>query len=147
VTTIDRAALTAAAKARLDTVPGATKWLGEPHLPLPLLPNSEGRVKPYAILWPSAGTPGPEDDLGDTVVDLDWLIQITCAGGLIADVQALVTRVDEAFYRWTPALEGLTCGPFKPPSGYDPGPVRMDVTITPNRPFLPLQYRTTITAI
>ena len=57
-----------------------------------------------------------------------------------------VTRVDAAFYRWTPVIEGLSCGPFRPPLGYDPGPVRVDVTITPHRPFLPLQYRTTITA-
>ncbi|HEX8489317.1 MAG TPA: hypothetical protein VF642_12285 [Propionibacteriaceae bacterium] len=144
--TIDRAVLTAAAKARLDTVTGATKSVGEPRGPLPLIPGSDGRVKPYAILWPGAGTPGPELDLGDTVVDLDWLIQITCAGGFVEDVQALVTRVDAAFYRWTPVIEGLSCGPFRPPAGYDPGPVRLDISISPNRPFLPLQYRTTITA-
>ena len=143
---VDRGDLTAAAKARLDTVADATKWLGEPDFPLPLVPGSDGRVRPYVILWPGPGTPSAEQNLTDTSVDLDWLIQITCAAGYVDALQALVSRVDAAFYRWQPDIPGYVCGRFKPPEGYDPGPARLDRTVTPHRPFLPLQYRCTITA-
>lgn len=146
MTGIDRAVLTTVARVQLDTVTGATKWLGEPSSPLPLVPRSDGRVQPYVILWPSPGTPSAEQNMADTSVDLDWLIQITCAAGYLADLLALVNRVDAAFYRWQPVIDGYACGPFKPPTGYDPGPARLDRSVTPHRPFLPLQYRTTITA-
>lgn len=143
---IDRRALAAAVKARLDTVTNATHWLGEPTDPLPTIAGSDGRVQPYTILWAGAGTPTLEQDAADTAVDLDWLIQVTCAGGYVDDVLALVTRVDAALYRWAPTVDGLVCGPLRPPTGFDPGPVRLDRDVTPHRPFVPLQYRSTITA-
>lgn len=145
-TTIDRAALTSEAMTQLHTVTNASVWLGEPNLPLPLVPGSDGRVKPYVILWPSPGTPADERDVADTAVDLDWTIQLTCAAGTLDDLQGLVSRVDAAFYRWQPVIDGLVCGPFKPPPGFDPGPARLDRDFTPHRPYVPLQYRTTVTA-
>lgn len=143
-TVIDRRLLTNTAFARLQTVTHATACLGEPTDPLPA--DGDGYVQPYTILWPGAGTLTLEQNIADTSVDLDWLIQITCAAGYVEDLQALVTRVDAAFMRWIPDLPGLVCGPFKPPPGYDPGPMRLDRDETPHRPFLPLQYRCTITA-
>lgn len=144
---IDRHLLTMTAYQRLQGVTGASAWLGEPDVePLPQIPDSDGRVKPYTILWPGAGTPTLELDAADTAVDLEWTIQITCAAGYPEDLVALVGRVDAAFYRWIPSLTGLVCDRFRPPPGYDPGPIRLDRDVTPHRPWLPLQYRTTITA-
>lgn len=144
--TIDRTVLNAALWDQLATVSGATKWAGEPTLPLPLVPGSDGRVAPYLVFWPSFGTPSDEQNLNDTSVDVDWLIQVTCAAGTDDAVAALATRVDAALYRWVPVINGLVCGPMKPPSGYDPGPIRLDRNVNPHRPFLPLQYRSIITA-
>jgi hypothetical protein len=140
--TISRKALSDAVKARAATITNCVVYLGEPTN----VPNTSGFTVPHIALYPGTGTPSVEQDIADTAVDLDWLLQITVAGGYVDDVLALATRVDAAFYRWTPTVTGLVCGPLKPPAGYDPGPVRFDRDVTPHRPFLPLQYTTRITA-
>lgn len=143
--TIDRRALLLAAKARLATVTHATHCVGEPDETLPVISSSDGRVQPYTVLYPGTGGPSLEQNLADNTVDLEWLIQITCAAGYVDDVMALATRVDAAFYRWAPTITGLVCGPFRPPTGYQP-PMLLDRDNTPHRPFVPLQYTARITA-
>jgi hypothetical protein len=142
---ITRKTLVDAVMTRLDTVTNAVGWLGEPDTPLPLL--GDGRtVGPHWVLYPSPGTPTDELDLADTVIDLDWLFQVTCVAGDPMDLLPLVGRVDAALYRWRPTIEGVTTGAFRPPSGFDPGQMRVDDSVTPHRFYLPMQYRCIVSA-
>lgn len=101
------------------------------------------RVQPYFILFSAVGVPGSELDLGDSLVDLDWPIQITAAGGDIDDVLALVDRIHNLFWRWTPAAaDGVICGPLRVPDGWNPG-VLTDRQFTPHRFYVPLRYQLT----
>lgn len=104
-------------------------------------PDPSGRVAPYVWLQPSPGRAIGDDDLGDSVVDVDWWFQTTCVGGYEADVLHLVDRVRGLLYRWQPAAEGFSFGLCRPPAGYDPGVVRPDTNVKPVRYFLPLQWR------
>lgn len=143
-TVIDREALVEAAWAQLQSVSDQTAFLGE-ATEAPLIGGSSSHVAPYTVLYPGAGTPTVEVDMGDTAVDLEWLIQITCSAGYTRDLAALVTRVDAAFYRWVPVLDGVVCGPLKPPPGFQQLQL-LDRDVSPHRPYVPLQYRTTVTA-
>lgn len=141
---INRSPLVAAVRARLLSVTNAVGYVTEPvNVPTT---DQAGHVVPYWVLHASTGTPSPEQDLGDTAVDLDWWIQVTCAGAFPDDVHALVTRVDAALYRWEPTVPGYACGRLVPPPGYAPGPLLLDRTVTPFRPFAALQFQTRITA-
>lgn len=142
---ISRYLLLQAIKTRLETaVTNCEVYLGEPT-DVPRIGSTQ-YVVPHAALYPSPGTPSDEQDVADTATDLDWLFQVTLAAGFVNDLTALVTRVDDVLYRWTPAVPGLVCGPVKPPPGFDPGPLRFDRDVTPHRPYLPLQYGTRVTA-
>lgn len=112
---------------------------------VPIAPNSNGRAVQYYVLTVSPGTPTDQQDLGDTAVDLDWLIQVTAAAGEENDVLELVQRLEGALYRWAPVAAGLVCGPLRPPPGYD-ALLQLDRSVQPHRPFVPLQYRSRITA-
>lgn len=107
--------------------------------------KSDQRVRPYFIVFPGAGTPGPENDVGDSLIDLATAFQVTVAGGDIDDVLALTDRVHELLFRWAPGVLGtapdfFTAGPLRVPPGYDPGPVRTDTGVKPQRLYVPLQY-------
>lgn len=138
---ISRKALSDAVKARAATITNCTVYLGEPTN----VPATNGFVVPHVALYPGTGTPSDEQNQADTSEDLDWLLQVTVVAGYVDDLMALLTRVDAAFYRWTPTVTGLVSGPLRPPLGYEPGPVRFDRDVTPHRPWLPLQYATRIT--
>ncbi|GAB2762076.1 hypothetical protein [Nocardioides pakistanensis] len=150
---ISRLALATATMQRLtDTVGHATGYYGEigqglPGTTVPAKPpaDPDGRVHPYYVLYPSPGTPGAEQDLGDSHEDLDWLIQVTAAAGHLHDLVALIDRIDAALYRWRPVVDGAVAGPLKPPPGFDPGPARRDDDTVPPRHYLPLQYRLSAT--
>lgn len=143
---VDRNPLADAVEARLRAqVTGAHGFVGEPSK-IPIKPGSDDRPEPYWVLHPWAGTPTGEDDLADTAVDLAWGFQLNVAGDSVYDVLGLLGKVDAALYRWTPVVEGLVCGRLKPPTGFDPGNPRRDDTEKPHRFWLPLQYRTTVTA-
>jgi hypothetical protein len=142
---IDRKALADAVETRLrDQLPDVEGYQGE-AVDVPLADGGDGRVVPYWVLHVAPGGPTDQQDLGDTVIDLDWPFQITCAGGTEADVQALMSDVDAAIFRWRPVIAGLVCGPCKPPFGFTGIPIQLDRSVTPHRPFVPLQYVTTIT--
>jgi hypothetical protein len=115
---------------------------GSTHLAT--LPNDD-RVSSYVVAYPYAGSPTGERDLGDTLVDLDYGIQLTCVAGYAADCEYLVDQVHPQMYLWTPTVTGLVFGRFRPPPGFDPGPVRRDPDVTPPRFSVPLQYRIPVT--
>lgn len=103
-------------------------------------------VQRYWVLHPFVGAPmAAEADIADVNVDRTWPFQITVAASFPRDVYALATRIDDALFRWIPEVDGLICGPCKPPEGYEPGNAREDSAMEPPRFWLPLQYRTSIT--
>lgn len=126
-----------------DTVSNAKQYVSEAD-DVPLIPGSDGRVVPYYVVHPAVGSIDAELDLADTIVAIDWPVQVTCAAGYVLDLPALVDRVHAALYRWEPAVTGLVCGPFAPPPGYQ-APFLLDRDISPHRPYVPLQYVTSIT--
>jgi hypothetical protein len=132
-----------AVETRLSTLTSASGYLGEAG-DVPRL-DSAGHVGRYWVLHPFAGTPFTDADLAETYVDIDWTFQLTLAAGFARDVVGLLDVVRPLFHRWAPAVDGYVAGFCEPPPGFDPGPVRLDRDVKPFRPFLPLQYRTTIT--
>lgn len=157
---ISRKALSDAIAARAVGVTSATGYLGQisaknglpgvvdtPADP-PTKTADDLRVKPYFVLFPGAGEPGIEDSVGgsaDTFVDLDWPIAITAAAGDITDLLALVDRIHNRFFRWSPGLlQTPTSGDFltghlSVPAGYRPG-VLTDRNVTPNRLYVPMLF-------
>lgn len=135
-------------EARLDEhVPGVQGFLTE-ATNVSLVPNGGGRVARYYVLHPFGGAENPEEDMAGRQVAKDWTVQVTAAAGTPRDVLALATLVDAAMRYWQPLFpdQGWNAGWFTPPDGFDPGPVQIDRDYQPHRYFLPLQYRTTITA-
>jgi len=136
---IARDAVVAAVTARLTSqLTGVLRYDLE-AVDVPLIPGSGSRVQPYYVLTPFPGGPSGEDDLADTLVDIEFSCQITCVAAEVGDLMSLVTRVDAAMLRWSATIPGLGCGRFRPPPGYQP-PTLLDRTVTPHRPYVPLQY-------
>lgn len=107
--------------------------------------DSVGHVQRYWVLHPTPGTPVTDQDLAGISVDIDWTFQLTLAAGFNRDVIGLLDDLKPLFHRWAPTVAGYVCSWLEPPLGFDPGPPRLDRDVKPYRPFLPLQYRTTIT--
>lgn len=136
--------VTDAVDARLASLsPTVDVFRGEVTASPDILPN--GRVKSYVVYYPFGPSDGPDANVGDTVTDLTYTCQITCVAGFEADCEYLVDQVAGLMNRWTPTVAGLVFGRFRPPPGYDPGPVRRDDTVKPVRFWVPLQYRITAT--
>ena len=122
-------------------LPGVT---GTPATPPVKVPGNDLRVRPYFIVEPGIGRHGDEADLADTWVDLDQPFTIRAAAGDVEDLLALVDRIDQLLWRWSPGvLEGpdgpVVCGPMQPPPGFDP-PLLPDAIVQPPRMYAPLQY-------
>lgn len=129
-----------------DQLAGVPAYVGEAGNVPKLAGDPAGRVVPYYVLHPFGGNAAAERALDDsTAVDLDWAIQITCAAGFPMDALAVAQKVDAALFRWRLGTP-MTSTPLRPPDGYDPGPVQVDRDTSPHRFWLPLQYRTTISA-
>jgi hypothetical protein len=106
------------------------------------------RVAPYTVLYPFPGKAGdPSQQPADwSLADLDYGFQVTCAAGFSADAEYLTDQVRALYEGWTPSVDGVVCGQFRQPVGFDPGPVqRSGPNITPPRFWVPLQYRLTAT--
>lgn len=131
--------------ARLQTITSSHHYRDEVPDNPPVLPDS-GRVDKYDVLYPFPAHPGPGGDLGNQSDDLDYTCQITCAAGFGPDCEWLADKVHQLFFMWAPSVAGIVLGQFQPPPGYDPGPIRIDRSISPPRFSVPLQYRLTATA-
>lgn len=143
--TIRAQLLTDVVFAQLGTLTGITWYRSEVPDQPPREPDSD-RVAPYGVLYPFPGHPGPGGDLAGQSDDLDYTFQVTVAAGFSADCERAVDRTHQLLFRWTPTIAGIVLGQLVPPPGYDPGPVRIDRTISPPRFSVPLQYRLTATA-
>lgn len=137
--------ITNAVEAQLNTVPGLRVYRVEVEDQPPRMVDSD-RVAPYAVLYPFPANPGPGGDLANAADDLDYTCQVTVAAGFAQDCEATADRVHAKMYLFTPTVAGVVLGQLVPPPGYDPGPIRVDRTITPPRSSLPLQYRCVATA-
>jgi hypothetical protein len=103
------------------------------------------RVKPYFVLYPSSGGPGPDADLGDCNVDVTLPLAITAAAGDVEDLLALVDRIVDRILRWTPTVAGVVCGRIEFPPGYVPGPLLIDDGFKPARLYVRLPFQITAT--
>lgn len=142
LTVVPLSPLAAALKARLEAIANATVFVSE-AVNVPVI--RDGIAKPYVVLHPGAGDPLPEPDLADAGVDLAWLFSVTCAAGLTGDLLQLVDRVNAGLFRWVPVVEGLVCGQLHTPPGFS-APLLLDRTVSPHRPYVPLQFTSLITA-
>lgn len=148
---ISRRALTGAVKVRLDGVADLTVYRGEVPAKPPVIQTDDEdddslRVAPYAVLYPSPGTPSPAgQEYAETYTSLDWLIQVTVAAGYSEDAEAAVDRVDNQLLGWAPTIASIACDALRPPLGFDPGPMRRSDEVEPPRFYLPLQYVLTAT--
>lgn len=141
---------------RLSTITNATGYYGQIGRPLilpapvgweadpPVKSAGDPRVKPYFVLYPGAGTDGPDLQLNgiDEGLNLSW--QITAAGGDVEDVLALIDRLDARLIGWVPTDLGTGFSPVGRLLGYRP-PLLPDKTVSPERLFAPLQYQLTAT--
>lgn len=152
--TVSRRTVAGAIATRLTTVTNALGYYGQVGRSLtgdlidppgPKSPDDQ-RVEPYFVLYPSPGTTGPDQDLGDCAVDLMLPFQVTAAAGDIDDLLALVDRILSGLHRWTPTIAGLACGRVQFPPGFVPTNVLIDRDHTPHRLYVPLPFQLTVTA-
>lgn len=139
--------------AQLATVPNALGYYGQIGRPLvdgPAVPDpppkspTDPRVQPYLILFPGAGTDGPDIPVCGAGEDVSLDFRVQTVGGDIEDALDLADRVDAVLLGWVPALAGVVCGPVRRLPGSRP-PLLTDVTVRPERLYLPLQYAFTAT--
>ncbi len=145
MTTISRHELTVAVFDRLDTLANLTVFKAEVPSKPPVIDDASGRVGPYAVVYPTGGTPNSDVDLGDSNDDLDWGVQVTVAAGYLEDLMYTVDQVDGLLFRWSPTLAGAHVGRLHPPLGFNSGPARRDEDVSPPRFWLPLLYQLTAT--
>jgi hypothetical protein len=129
-----------AVEARLNTLTGVTVYRSEVATTPPTVANSGGRVAPYVVLYPAATTPTDDLDLADTTSDCSYAMQLTCVAGYSPDCEYLVDRVQALIFRWAPTVAGVAFASFRPPVGYQSGPVRRDQDVSPPRFWVPLQF-------
>lgn len=109
----------------------------------PAKSSSDPRVVPYYVLAPGAGGTTTDLDVGGRHEGIDIPVAVTVAAGDPDDLLALVDRIDAALHGWRPAGTGWLAGPLRRPPGYE-APVLVDDTVSPERPYVPLQYVTTV---
>lgn len=149
---VNRRALAGAIAARLATVTNATGFYGQIGRGLdgtlggdPQPKSADDlRVQPYFVLYPGAGSDGPDSSLGDRAADVTLDPLVTVAAGDVDDLLAAVDRIDAALSLWTPVVEGHVCGRLRPPPGYS-APQLVDRDFEPVRLYVPLRYQFTAT--
>lgn len=95
---------------------------------------ADGRVLPYAVVWPSAGgAPAEASIAGGT--GLDWACQVTVAAGDVSWCLGAIGLVRAALSGAVLAT-GVTLIDETPRSLI----VRRDPDVTPSRWFLPMQF-------
>lgn len=129
----------------MNGLPGVTSTPAQP----PTKSADDKRVQPYFVLYPGIGGTVDEQDLADTLVDIDYPVAITAAAGDVNDLLALVDRITALLWRWAPtdlppvAGRAVVAGPLRYPPGYAP-PLLTDAAFTPARQYTQLQFVTTV---
>jgi hypothetical protein len=139
VTVANPRLLANAVLASLQTLPGVTVYDGEVGTAPPVVADGTGRVKPYAVVYGTPGQPHPEDFNALVAADLDWMVQVTVAGGYQPDTLQAVHAVRLLLQGAVMVVAGVTCGPLMQVN--DPGPLRRDDAEVPPRFYSPLQFQ------
>jgi hypothetical protein len=109
--------------------------------PPPIPGDAAGRVLPYAVLYTGAGR-DTALTLGGLERGLDWTFQVTVAAGYPQHCEHAVDLIREALA--TPQhIDDLVLSAVD--EDFDPGPMRLDQSVTPARHYLPLLFRLTAT--
>lgn len=123
--------------ARLDVITGLAVYDSE----VPETPelDADGRVTPYAVLYPTAGR-HDRSNLAATSNAVQWPFQVTVAGGDAQRCLWAAAAVAGALIDVRLDIAGWTCGPIT----QDPGPgILRDDQPRPPRHYTPLQFRLT----
>lgn len=146
---VSRLALFQASMTRLGAIPGPgptiTMYRGEIPTDPPLLEvagavDPARRVAPYAVVFAGGGNPLVEPDLARTSDELEWPLRGVVAAGYEDDLLDAYDRLHTHLFRWSPVVDGIVCGRYEPPPGYDPAVRRFD-QVSPIRFELPFHYR------
>jgi hypothetical protein len=127
------------AGAVVTALTGLTVYDGEVDPAPPVMSDGSNRVRPYAVVYGSSGTPHPEDFNPGLLADLDWTVQVTVAGGYQPDTLQAVHAVRLLLQGVQLVVAGVACGPLTQVN--DPGPIRRDDDEVPPRFYMPLQYQ------
>lgn len=136
--------ITDAVKARAQTLASCQVFVGEVDAPIATLANSD-RAGRYVVIYPFGATDGPDINLAEAGGDIGYGFQVNCAAGFPSDAEFLVDQVRGLFNRWTPTVSGMVVGMFRPPVGYQPGPLRINEAVQPARFWMPMQFVTVAT--
>lgn len=132
------ATLHAATIALLEAIPNITVFDGAVEDNPPAV--ADGRVLPYAVLWPAVGYRPAESRSLETVatVDLRWSARVTVAAGSVAWLLQAVAVVRAA-------LDGQVLGAFSGPLEEDAVEqiVLEDRDVRPFRFYVPLSFSCT----
>lgn len=108
----------------------------------PTVSTEDLRVKPYVVLYPSAGVAGPDTRLGGDRVGLAESFQITCVAGEEKALDLLTEAVANRFEEWRPTLaapyDTVVLGRARQLN--DSGPNQRDDDVKPPRFWTPLVY-------
>ncbi len=130
---VEPSALHTATLARLKTLTTLAVYDGD--VPPSPPADSQGRVYPYAVLWPASGVAPLEQAVDAVAVGTDWMCQVTVAAGDPSWVLPAVQKVRQVLAGWSPA-EGAVLTEETPRSVT----VLRDDDVTPKRWFMPLQF-------
>lgn len=114
---------------------GDTDWQGNPVT----LVDADTRAHPYAVLYPSPGTPDrmPNANVADALL---WSCQITCAGGDVDRALRAVDRVRDRLDGVRLTIAGLQVGVLREPEFATAGPLREDRDVQPSRWYAALPW-------
>lgn len=136
---------------RLATITTAYGYYGGIGRPLPgtnppadppAKSDTDLRVQPYFILWPSGPGNAPDRQLCGSPAGVERRYRITAAAGDIEDLLALVDALDNRLLGWRPPITpGATSwpSPIRRLPDYIPD-VLTDRATTPQRLYVPLIY-------
>ena len=140
MTTVDQ--LTDAVLAALRTDLGPTMRLDVFDGEVKAVMDSDGRARPYAALYASAGNLRSQSLAGVQEL-LDWPFQVTAAGGDPARARRAIQRVRSRLSGATVTAAGRRVRIVEE-QNYQPGPIREDRDVSPSRWYTPLQFRASV---
>lgn len=131
--TLDGATLHAAARERLDALITVTVY--DADVPAHPPADEQGRVYPYAVVWPSPGATPPEAAV-DGSTGTDWVVAVTVAAGDVDWCLQTVTVVRRAL-TGDPIAPGATLVDTTPAART----LLVDRDVAPARFYVPLEFR------
>ena len=132
---------------RLHLLPGVTVFDLVVKNP-PLLGDGSQRIAPYVVYQAPGGGEPTQVTLADRGGALVLRPIVKPVTAFRHETSRLLDAVQDLLYGWRPAApEGVPVGvsPLRFPLGFEPGPIQVSRTETPDRFWLPLQFEFTVT--